>query len=195
MELIVPNRKARTDLKLLDYACGTGAITQAFAAVCNEAVGIDIAPKMLARYDTLMKDNAPANFKVSSFEGDLFAREGPSTVLQAPNLYDFDVAAVGFGFHHFEDPSLCIRRLAERVSPGGSILIVDFQDEGGQLPAKAGITAHGFSEQRMKEIFEGEGLVDIVYYRVPGWFELQMHGNPSNKKAFLGRATKPAWSS
>lgn len=197
LDFIIPNATTSTsgskgsNLRLLDYACGTGAITLALGHVCSEAVGIDISSKMVERYYKLMREHAPSNLKVSVYEGNLFATEGPPESLQAPSLYDFDIAAVGLGFHHFDSPSLCIKLLAERLKPGGVILIVDLCDDGNKLIAKPGITANSFSEQRMKEIFEGESLTNVGYHQMSEAVELKMSEVPINKTIFLGRATKP----
>jgi SAM-dependent methyltransferase len=43
-------------------------------------------------------------------------------------FFDFDVAGVGLGFHHFDKPDLASKRLAERLRPGGVLFIIDFVD-------------------------------------------------------------------
>lgn len=45
-------------------------------------------------------------------------------------FFDFDVAAVGLGFHHFDDPALAARRLAARLKTGGVLVILDFLPHG-----------------------------------------------------------------
>jgi SAM-dependent methyltransferase len=40
--------------------------------------------------------------------------------------FNFDLTVVGLGFHHFEDPKLAAARLAERLRPGGVLMIIDF---------------------------------------------------------------------
>lgn len=46
--------------------------------------------------------------------------------LAAPNFFNFDIAAVGLGFHHFDDPALAAQRLVKRLNPGGVLLVLDF---------------------------------------------------------------------
>ncbi|KAJ0296164.1 hypothetical protein COL516b_011916 [Colletotrichum fioriniae] len=73
---------------------------------------------------------------------------------------DFDVAGVGLGFHHFEDPELSARRLVERLRPGGVFIILDFlphEKMDHALPAAHTVMHHGFSEERMRAIFEQAG--------------------------------------
>lgn len=59
--------------------------------------------------------------------GDVTVPDDPSpAALAAPRFFDFDLAALGLGFHHFTDPPLAARRLVERLRPGGVLLILDF---------------------------------------------------------------------
>ena len=193
LDFIVPsedNAGARRDLRLLDYASGPGMVTHALQSRCREAVAIDISPGMVEKYQRQMESYPIPGLKTESHVGNLFTPVSP-TEFQDSQFFNFDVAAVGFGFHHFENPSLCIARLVERLKPGGVILIVDFGLGGGHLPAKAGITSHGFSEEGMHKLYQDAGLVDSKYYRIPGDFSLHMHDQEIKKSVFLARATKP----
>lgn len=51
--------------------------------------------------------------------------EDPETFKSA-DFFGFDLAVVGLGFHHFDDPNLAARRLAARLKPGGVLVILDF---------------------------------------------------------------------
>ncbi|KDN65274.1 putative methyltransferase domain-containing protein [Colletotrichum sublineola] len=74
---------------------------------------------------------------------------------------DFDVAGVGLGFHHFSDPELSARRIVERLRPGGVFFILDFLPheaaDDAALPAVGTVMHHGFSEERMRAVFEQAG--------------------------------------
>lgn len=62
-----------------------------------------------------------------AYQGNLCVPEDPNPAsLTSPEFYDFDIAAVGLGFHHFDDPKLAARRLAERLKVGGVLMILDF---------------------------------------------------------------------
>lgn len=64
-------------------------------------------------------------------------------LLAGPEFHDFDFAGVGLGFHHFDDPSLASRRLAERLRPGGVLFIMDFLPHGSHEPAHGHNHHHG----------------------------------------------------
>jgi len=62
-----------------------------------------------------------------AYQGNLCVSDDPSpAAFASPEFSNFDVAAVGLGFHHFDDPSLAARRLAERLKTGGVLVILDF---------------------------------------------------------------------
>lgn len=104
-------------------------------------------------------------------------------------FFGFDLAVVGLGFHHFDDPDLAAKRLAARLRPGGVLMIIDFlphaphgseSSDGGHdhhhhhhhgdghgaadmevaadEKAIRTVTHHGFSEERIREIFVGAGV-------------------------------------
>ena len=167
-------------------------VTRALGHLCREVVGIDVSSNMLERYQALMSAHNIAGLTFSTVAGNMLTEEEPAANLREKHLYDFDIAAVGFGFHHFGSPTLCIQRLAERLKPGGTILIVDVCVDGDKLPLQRGVKAHGFNEQSMKEAFDSAGLIDFGYHRMPRTFDMAMHeGEMIRKVPFLARATKP----
>ena len=69
----------------------------------------------------------PAASEMRAYQGNLCNPGDPNPpALASPEFFDFDIAAVGLGFHHFDDPKLAARRLAERLKPGGVLMILDF---------------------------------------------------------------------
>ncbi|KAF2280352.1 S-adenosyl-L-methionine-dependent methyltransferase [Westerdykella ornata] len=118
-----PNRL----VKLIDYACGTGAITKALGPYVNSVKGIDISEQMVERYNAAARNSGLAPEQASAVVGNLCLEQGVPEELLGEEWNNFDVAAISLGFHHFESPSLALRRLAERLRPGSGVLvIVDF---------------------------------------------------------------------
>lgn len=203
-------------VRLLDYACGTGSVSrvymtwthvacivvrltmlQALAPYVNDIRGIDISENMVDRYNDLAKDPELMQRNAKAVVGNLFTEDRPSDSLNTDDLSGFDIAAVGLGFHHFTSPTLAISRLAERVLPGGVVLIIDLLDEGqgedeaNLSDARPTMTAHGFSEASMKKTFEDAGLQDAVFGVMEEPIELVFHDKKVNRKIFLARAIKP----
>ncbi|KAF2092852.1 S-adenosyl-L-methionine-dependent methyltransferase [Rhizodiscina lignyota] len=126
------------NVKLLDYACGTGAITKALGPYVGSIKGIDVSDQMVERYNEAARASGLSPEQAHAVIGNLLAEDGIRDGLVTPEYSDFDIAAVGLGFHHFDSPSLALRRLTERLRPGsGVLLIIDF------LPPKENASTAG----------------------------------------------------
>lgn len=129
--------------------------------------------------------------QMSATRGDLLAREKPSPSVSGPDFYDFDLAVVDLGFHHFEDPALAARRLVERLKPGkGVLLIIDFVpherekhgkhgdhggahavahhdgEKDGSMSTSAAVHTvahHGFAKEAMEGMLKDAGCVEVDY--------------------------------
>lgn len=150
---------------------------------------------MVERYNSLLSSSSTTNaagerLHAKAISGDLFADE-VSEELKDASLYNFDIAAIGLGFHHFSSFSTALHRLKERLASGGSLLIIDFTDDSESLPSNT-VKAHGFSEQTMTDLFKEAGLEDPVYIKMEGHVELRPEGKSAvQKQVFLARAIKP----
>ncbi|CAI6086828.1 hypothetical protein V2G26_009663 [Clonostachys chloroleuca] len=144
--------------RVLDYACGTGLLTNALSDQAGECIGVDVSETMIERYNAKSSPEGP---KRKAYLGNLISKdEEPATLFSGAEFSGFDFAGVGMGFHHFDDPVLAARRLAERLAPGGVLFIVDFEPHGalgGHGGATSGVKHHGFTEDKVRGIFEAAG--------------------------------------
>ncbi|MEZ6241908.1 MAG: bifunctional demethylmenaquinone methyltransferase/2-methoxy-6-polyprenyl-1,4-benzoquinol methylase UbiE [Phycisphaerales bacterium] len=106
--------------RVLDVACGTGDLTQAFAATsAPEVIGLDFTNEMLdlarAKRDRL--DRARAS-KLSYIQGD--AQDLPF------DDASFDVVSVAFGIRNVQDPRRALREFARVLRPGGRLVVLEF---------------------------------------------------------------------
>ncbi|KAH7398910.1 S-adenosyl-L-methionine-dependent methyltransferase [Phaeosphaeria sp. MPI-PUGE-AT-0046c] len=123
------------EVTLLDYACGTGLMTRTFGPYVTVTRGIDISPNMVSTYNNRVREAGLSESSVHAVEGDLFDKaDSAPAKFSGKEWYGFDIATVGFGFHHFEDVVHSARQLKERLRPGGVLVINDFL-EGGDLQA------------------------------------------------------------
>lgn len=126
-------------VRFLDYACGSGMVSQALSPYITEAVGIDLSTNMAAEYNMRANAQGLSAAEMSATVGNIFSESDPHPAhLAAEKFFNFDLAAVGLGFHHFEDPVLSATRLAERLRPGGVLLVIDFLPHGNDHWAHGG---------------------------------------------------------
>ena len=127
-------------IRLLDYACGPGMVTRTLAPYVDVAVGMDVSERMVERYRELagsldlqklegivgnLVDGEAAEEKEKE-EHDSAKVNGDSSSVKE-ELRNFDIAVVGLGFHHFDDPVRAAKALASRLrDEGGVLLIIDF---------------------------------------------------------------------
>ncbi|KAI0542702.1 S-adenosyl-L-methionine-dependent methyltransferase [Xylaria digitata] len=190
-------KKSRREVRLLDYACGTGMMSRALAPYATQCVGMDISEQMVAAYNTRAENQGLSSEEMHAVLGDL-ASETVDSSLSSPELFDFDIAVVGGGFHHFGDPELAAKRLVERLKSGGVLLIWDFLPHGarhghghkhdehshaGGHDVYHSVMHHGFSEARMREIFTAAGAgADFRLEHIGGGFVLGGHGHQTQDK-------------
>lgn len=128
-----------------------------------------------------------------------------------PVFFNFDLACVGLGFHHFDNPELAAKRLVSRLMPGGVLMIIDFLPHGPHLghdghdhghdhshgpshdadeheKAIKTVTHHGFTEERIKEIFVNAGAgKDFAIDRMG---EVTMGMRHGKRDLFMARGSK-----
>jgi SAM-dependent methyltransferase len=197
-------------IRVLDYACGPGTITHALGTRATEYIGLDLSENMVEAYNMrfnpdpsaqptentagmFINDKADSLINAHAIVGNLLGPEGTPAHLDDEKYNNFDLVAVGMGFHHFQNLPLCTARLVERLKPGGVLMIVDFvthamESAAKENPALSTIAHHGFSEQELKGIFEGAGLEDFGIVRLGE--KVEMRGIEP-REPFVARARKP----
>jgi len=134
---------------LLDIGTGTGRILEVLSPLIERGVGIDQSREMLSV--------ARANLERGSYEN--------CQVRQA-DLYrlpfaeaDFDAAVIHQVLHYLDEPGAAIREAARVLSPGGRLVVIDFQPHRMEnLRDEYSHRRLGFSEDTIRAFFTQAGL-------------------------------------
>jgi SAM-dependent methyltransferase len=188
-----PSTTPAHPVRVLDYACGPGTVTAILAGHATEFVGIDLSANMVKAYNDRFASSSDVNAK--AVVGDLFSPTDSNPSLSDPLFHGFDLAAIGFGFHHFDDLPLATARLVARLKPGGVFMIADFVTHAKVAShAEHTIAHHGFGEEEVRNIFTGAGLVDFGYLEIPGPVKMVFKGGDGkehHRQVFLAKGKKP----
>jgi len=158
---------------------------------------------MVNEYNTSAQNQGIPASEMHAVHGNLLDVTNPNPAsLSAPEFYDFDIAVVGLGFHHFDDPALAATRLADRLKNGGVLMIVDFMPHehfhghdgyGHDHPAKKTVMHMGFSEKEVMEVFQGAGVGGSFEFVVLGKgvvFGDRENGTKMERNVFMARGSK-----
>ena len=138
---------------------------------------------------------------MSATVGNLLDPANPSPhSLSSPKFFDFDIAVVGLGFHHFEDPFLAAKILTERLKKGGVLMIIDFLPHehfhGGHHhnPAAHTVMHMGFKEEEVRKMFGDAGAGGGFEYVVVGkeivFTDATENGEDLKRSVFMARGAK-----
>ena len=104
-------RMIRPDDRVLECACGTGAISVAIAPVCARLVATDYSEGMLSQARKKLATHSNVTVEQADITALSYATDS------------FDVAVAGNVIHLLPDPAQALRELARVVKPGGTIIV------------------------------------------------------------------------
>lgn len=108
---------------VLDVACGTGDLTEAFARAKPAAVvGVDFTPAML----DIARGKADRRSRPSA-EPQPRYEQGDATQLRFDDA-SFDVASIAFGIRNVDDPPKALAEFRRVLRPGGRLVILEFSE-------------------------------------------------------------------
>ncbi|CCL98061.1 uncharacterized protein FIBRA_00055 [Fibroporia radiculosa] len=149
---------------LLDFACGTGLLSQALAPHVRSILGVDISNAMVDRYNARAAQDGFGTDEMHAICAEL--KEGNETEL---NGRKFDIVVCSAAYHHMTSIENTTRLLSSCLKPGGSLLITDMMASDdykvlSRMPyAEAVPHKAGFDEATIRATFEGAGLVNTEY--------------------------------
>lgn len=153
--------------RVLDYACGPGAISQALAPHVKQIIGMDLSPDMVDMYNVTVSNQGISASEMHAVVANLCSLEDDEK-LKGEMYQNFDLAVCSLALHHIADPKMAIQKIAERLKPGsGYLVVVDFRKHHSVAEMPGGeklkhvIPHSGFVEGDIKTWYEHAGLVDI----------------------------------
>lgn len=106
---------------VVDVACGTGDLTEAFAlhTPAAQVIGIDFTPEMLGvARQKLTRRSGNVQSRITYHEGDAQALQ-----LETSSA---DVVSIAFGIRNVQEPRRAISEFARILKPGGRLIILEF---------------------------------------------------------------------
>lgn len=108
--------------RVLDVACGTGDLTEAFArAGAAEVIGLDFTAEML----DIARDKAPR--RLGPDAGRVRYLQGDAQQLPFEDR-SFEVVSIAFGIRNVQDPMRALREFRRVLRPGGRLVVLEFAE-------------------------------------------------------------------
>ena len=150
--------------RVLECACGTGAITVEIAKNCKELVATDFADGMLKRAAKKCRKQSNVSFSKEDITDLKFEDRS------------FDKVVAGNVIHLLPEPEKALHELERVVRPGGKIIIPTYINK---TKKSSGLAVkfieflgaefkRQFDLEAYKKFFEDKGYADAGYYVVEG---------------------------
>lgn len=141
----------------LEFGCGTGLVSFFMKDHFEHIQLVDTSKGMI---DVLKTKIEAAN--LTHFEAKVLDLLSDETQNE-PAVAQVDVIFTSMVMHHIKDVNLIVDKLKQYLKPGGTLCIVDLDEEdGGFHKDEAGFDGHnGFSQLALKTILSNSGLTQI----------------------------------
>lgn len=157
-------RMIRPDDRVLECACGTGAISVAIAPACARVVATDYSEGMLKQARKKLATHSNVTVEQADITALRYAADS------------FDVAVAGNVIHLLPEPGDALKELKRVVRPGGTIIVPTYVSltDGANNPIPRLLSRLGvrfqehFTPASYRAFFERMGCMDVTYRVVRG---------------------------
>ncbi|CAE7128067.1 unnamed protein product [Rhizoctonia solani] len=166
---------------VMDYACGTGLVSQGLAPHTKTLIGVDISPKSVEYYNERVANQGIPPDEMRAICAELVERgTGDADPLDE---IEFDVIVCTQVYHHFEDINSVTKILASYLKPGTGVLVVVDMIHSSESEALHKDHGHvvvykgGFEEEPIRSAFvDAAGLQNYSFRPAfqMGWQEKQV---------------------
>lgn len=116
--------------RVLDVACGTGDLAEAFAAAGAAAVtGVDFTPEMLQVAEHKAQLRARQESRRKTPGRAVTYEQGDAMNLRFADG-SFDVVCIAYGIRNVADPLRALREFVRVLSPGGRVVVLELGEPG-----------------------------------------------------------------
>jgi ubiquinone/menaquinone biosynthesis C-methylase UbiE len=138
----------RPDLRMLEYGCGTAALSVMLAGTVGQIVAADASTGMI---DQVCRKLAQCGLRtIVPTVLDLTRDPLPAE--------RFDLVVTAMALHHVEDTDTILRRLAEVLAAGGHLVVADLVREDGTFHADMAVPHHGFDPDELAQLLARAGV-------------------------------------
>ncbi|RLV94945.1 hypothetical protein JA1_001477 [Spathaspora sp. JA1] len=128
-----PHSIFKPGMKLLDFACGPGIVTELFVPYLkggakSELYGIDVSSVFLQYFNKRASLHKSADLDFNSFQYDILD-ESVQDELDEKFGNRFDGIICTISYHHLHNYESITKKLATFLTPGGYLFIIDFYNE------------------------------------------------------------------
>lgn len=142
-----------SNFNLLDYGCGSGLVSFGFSNKVHSITGMDNSVGMLEVYN-----QKASNLQFKNIKSILHNIDD-----QDLDINSFDLIVTNMTMHHIQSTESFIKKISNSLTKGGYLAIADLEIEDGTFHScNEGVVHFGFDSDKIKEIFEKNGLKIIV---------------------------------
>ncbi|KAH7340116.1 S-adenosyl-L-methionine-dependent methyltransferase [Rhizoctonia solani] len=177
---------------MMDFACGTGMISQRLVPHTKSIIGVDISPKSVEFFNERAAGQGVSPEQMKAICADLTERGQAQNDLFGGILFDAIICSVGY--HHFDDVAAITKKLVSYLKPGiGTLVIVDFIESPeaehilkshGHIVGNTG----GFNEDMIKSTLVREGGLQDFSFKPS--FQAVIHEKVVNM--FIAKGVRPS---
>ena len=163
-------------MDILDFGCGTGLLSLAWAPRVRTLTGVDSSRGMLEVFAAKAARQNLANVKTQHLDldrGDILTGR-------------FDLIASSMTLHHVQDIRRLLQQLCNVTAPSGHLCIADLDLDGGQFHENnMGVFHPGFERAALRKAFADAGFDNIRDTTAAEITKPALHGEPRRFTVFL----------
>jgi len=151
-EAIIGQIELTPAMKIMDFGCGTGLLSQRLHPLVGSITGVDSSAGMLEVFKAKIAKDGQKNIETLLIDLD---KDEALT-----GSYDLIVSSMTL--HHVREPKVLLSQLHAVLAPGGVLAIADLDPDGGRFHEdNTGVFHCGFERAALRALFAETGFVEV----------------------------------